>query len=227
MFAPDPSFTRARPAGAKRWRLWLAGVLVLGLLTILAALPAAAQSQVREIQVTVDNFSFSPDAIDVQPGETVRFVVVNASPTFHTFTIVNAPDDRGQPLVDLSLQPEQTATAVVTIPETSGQLYLFCRPHEPVPMKGAVHVHAPAATDVGQTGSAATVDEPSVAVATGAEPASGAATEAPAAVPSALPSTGDGSTAASSPMTGALLAAALAVLAAAAVTGVVLARRTR
>ena len=41
---------------------------------------------VREIRVTLLEFSITPSAIRVQAGEKVRFTITNAGSIFHTFT---------------------------------------------------------------------------------------------------------------------------------------------
>ncbi len=44
----------------------------------------------RSIAITMRDLSFEPSNVDVKPGETIRFVVVNASPIDHDFTIGDA-----------------------------------------------------------------------------------------------------------------------------------------
>lgn len=141
----------------------LYGVLLTLFLLISAAVPAAAEETVREIHVEVRNFSFVPDVINVTPGEKVRFVVRNTSNAYHTFTLALSPQNRESPLADLALQAGQTGSASVIIPSNATGLYLFCRPHELVPMIAKVSVSGQAAP------------------------------EQPKAAPTALPKTGDGS----------------------------------
>src|SRR5208337_2541152 len=49
--------------------------------------PGKAAAVDRTIRVTVKDLSFIPGSLEVKAGETVRFVVVNASEVDHDFTI--------------------------------------------------------------------------------------------------------------------------------------------
>jgi plastocyanin len=76
----------------------------------------SARDGVREIRVdTTEQLAFNPSDIDVDPGETVRFVLSNRSPFSHTFTIAVA-SSKGEILVDVTLGPSATETAEFTFP---------------------------------------------------------------------------------------------------------------
>lgn len=83
---------------------------------------------------------FDPASFDVQPGETVEFVLTNSSGFLHTFTIAK-PVDKSEILVDETIEgPGERRMVAVTFPTTPGQYYLFCRPHEFAGMVGTVTV---------------------------------------------------------------------------------------
>ena len=110
-----------------------------------AAEPAESESDaavdgVREIRIdTTAQRAFSPSDIDVEPGETVRFVLSNESPFAHTFTIA-AASSKEEILVDVELAANATESVEFTFPAEPAELYLFCRPHEAAGMVGSVHV---------------------------------------------------------------------------------------
>jgi uncharacterized cupredoxin-like copper-binding protein len=75
----------------------VAGVLIAGALIAGAALlqlaPASAARDdqgIRESRIVIHFSRFEPDRIDVAPGETVRFVVVNTDPIDHEFIVGDA-----------------------------------------------------------------------------------------------------------------------------------------
>lgn len=69
-----------------------------------AALSAADWSKAEAVTVTLDEFSFAPDALTFQGGRTYRLTVVNEGGSDHTFTApeffravaVRAPDSGAQ-----------------------------------------------------------------------------------------------------------------------------------
>jgi uncharacterized cupredoxin-like copper-binding protein len=52
--------------------------------------PGKAAKVDRAIAITMHDLSFEPSKVEVKRGETIRFVVVNASPIDHDFTIGDA-----------------------------------------------------------------------------------------------------------------------------------------
>jgi len=98
----------------------------------------------RTIEVELKNFEFDPAEIRVKPGAEIEFVLDNPSSAYHTFTVYQAPDDRDQPLVDVSLSAGEQKTVTVTMPEEDTELYLVCLPHEEIEMTGSIIVGNPA-----------------------------------------------------------------------------------
>ncbi|KAA0975623.1 plastocyanin/azurin family copper-binding protein [Pseudomonas sp. ANT_H12B] len=81
-----------------RNRLVLAGCLLVLSLQLEAApghtydfgQPAPAAKATRSIEVVMGDMSFTPKAIDIKAGETVRFVLVNKGQLLHEFNLGDA-----------------------------------------------------------------------------------------------------------------------------------------
>ena len=73
-----------------------AGLALIGVALVLsvAAIPAYRSAQAgpgeRTVNITIHFSRFTPDSIDVRPGETVRFVVQNTDPIDHEFILGDA-----------------------------------------------------------------------------------------------------------------------------------------
>ncbi|MHC8340045.1 copper-resistant cuproprotein CopI [Pseudomonas sp. HLT2-19-2] len=52
--------------------------------------PAPAALATRSVEVVMGDMSFTPKAIDIKAGETVRFVLVNKDPLLHEFNLGGA-----------------------------------------------------------------------------------------------------------------------------------------
>ena len=52
--------------------------------------PAAAAQATRSIEVVMGDMSFTPKAIDIKAGETIRFVLVNKGQLLHEFNLGDA-----------------------------------------------------------------------------------------------------------------------------------------
>lgn len=52
--------------------------------------PAAAAKATRSVEVVMGDMSFTPKAIDIKAGETVRFVLVNKGQLLHEFNLGDA-----------------------------------------------------------------------------------------------------------------------------------------
>ena len=128
------------------------GKRVLAMLVIAVALVACSSSQSgsggsggsdpRTIEVRMsDELRFDPATIDVEPGETVRFELINEGEAVHEFLIgdeatqaefeeqmagggAHHDTDAG-----MAVEPGQTATFEYTFPDTPGELLAGC--HEP------------------------------------------------------------------------------------------------
>ena len=89
-----------------RGRLWFpAGVAALSLLTGCGG--AADEGATIPIRITTSNFTFSPDAIDVEPGEEVDVVLINEDDTPHSFTAEG---------IDITAEPDATITGSFSVP---------------------------------------------------------------------------------------------------------------
>jgi uncharacterized cupredoxin-like copper-binding protein len=75
--------------------IWLPrGSVAIGSILLLVAAasacsPAEASPEVRSIYVTMHHSRYVPETIDVEPGETIRFVVENTDPIDHEFLVGN------------------------------------------------------------------------------------------------------------------------------------------
>jgi len=83
-----------------------------------------------DVQVSLNNYRFDPDPVEVASGDLVAVRNANAK-TPHTFTVV------GQD-VDLELGPFETETVKITL--DPGTYELICRFHEALDMTGTLVV---------------------------------------------------------------------------------------
>ena len=92
--------------------------------------PSKGEAAMRKVQVeTTSSLTFIPDTLKVEPGETVEFVVADTSGFTHTFTVATSKA-KEKILKDVQIKGNETKSIIVTFPEESDKLYLFCRPHE-------------------------------------------------------------------------------------------------
>jgi uncharacterized cupredoxin-like copper-binding protein len=90
----------------------------------------------RTIEVEMRYSRFEPSTIEVEPGETVRFVVRNADPIDHEFIVgdrsVQHAHERGTEVYhpprpgEMSVPPVTTGTTTYTFPSEPGTLILGC-----------------------------------------------------------------------------------------------------
>jgi plastocyanin len=99
-------------------------------------------AELREIEVILNNFDFVPEQINVEPGEKIRFKLINPSSAYHTFTIYNSKTDREEAVVNIALSSGEEKEVVVQMPTNDTELYLVCLPHEGIEMTGKVIVGA-------------------------------------------------------------------------------------
>lgn len=96
--------------------------------------PAAPQAE-RAIEISMTEFTFGIDPLEVAAGETIEFVVTNAGVVAHEFRLSNAErieehiaagheghtDDGDEPGADgdivMTLEPGETSTIMVTFPD--------------------------------------------------------------------------------------------------------------
>lgn len=82
------------------------------------------------IRMEVDDFYFEPTVLFGDPGQTIEIRLANDGTLTHTFTLEDQQ-------VDVSLLPDATASAEVTIPEEGAAVFV-CRFHLADGMQGAV-----------------------------------------------------------------------------------------
>lgn len=108
-------------------------------------LPADQTGAATGIRINVDDFTFSPASIAVEPGAETTVIVTNGDPTDHSFTI----DDLG---VDLVVGNDEEDSVTFTAPTTGATFR--CKFHDN--MVGTITVGAgspPPATTPPATGS--------------------------------------------------------------------------
>ena len=66
------------------------GGVLLVIAVASACTPAAATTEPRTIHITMHHSRYIPETIDVDPGETIRFVVENTDPIDHEFLVGDA-----------------------------------------------------------------------------------------------------------------------------------------
>jgi cytochrome c oxidase subunit II len=100
----------------------LASRLLLVLPLVVALAPGAAHSP-RTIDVTLSRYAFSPERIEVRPGETVRLNVASVEGT-HGFQVkalgLSAHIPGGGKTVTIDLTPKQAGTFEITCSEYCG-----------------------------------------------------------------------------------------------------------
>jgi len=101
-------------------------LLVLSLVLLAAACaPASASPTARTVRIGIHYSTFSLAVIDVDPGETVRFVVSNADPIDHEFIIgdqaVQIAHERGTE----AFHPPRPGETTIPAGETVETIYTF------------------------------------------------------------------------------------------------------
>lgn len=133
-------------------RAVLAGALMLLAAASAACGTAAAGPGTRTVHVTVHYSRFDPGALDVRPGETVRFVVENTDPIDHEFIVGDAQvqdaHERGTEAHhaprpgEISVPAGHTVETTYTFPETPGSLIFGCHlpGHYDYGMRGSIEI---------------------------------------------------------------------------------------
>jgi uncharacterized cupredoxin-like copper-binding protein len=106
-------------------RTGLAAAVLLLVVVGGAAWRAAGEPAVRTIEVDLRYSRFSPDAIAVAPGETVRFVVRNGDPIDHEFIIGDAAVQRAHEQGTEAYHPPRPGDMTVPAGETRETIYTF------------------------------------------------------------------------------------------------------
>ena len=115
-----------------------AAAVVLTLLVGATAMTrgAAARATDGTVRITIHYSSFEPDGLAVEPGETVRFVIVNTDPIDHEFIL---GDQRVQDIHEkgteahhaprpgeVSVPAGETVVTTYTFPKIGGSLIFGC-----------------------------------------------------------------------------------------------------
>jgi uncharacterized cupredoxin-like copper-binding protein len=97
---------------------------------------AAARANAGTVHITIHFSSFAPGTIDVEPGETVRFVIRNTDPIDHEFILgdehVQLVHEEGTEAHhaprpgELSVPAGETVVTTYTFTETPGALIFGC-----------------------------------------------------------------------------------------------------
>ncbi|HEY1630416.1 MAG TPA: cupredoxin domain-containing protein [Rhizomicrobium sp.] len=116
---------------------------------LLAAAPSFAQTAPQEIDVTLTNFAFSPDALSLKAGTAYRLHLVNDSTSSHNFAAKDffaassiASADAGK-VKDGAIEVDKKQTVDVTVtPSRAGTYDLNCTHfmHTMFGMKGQITV---------------------------------------------------------------------------------------
>jgi uncharacterized cupredoxin-like copper-binding protein len=97
---------------------------------------AAARANAGTVHITIHYSSFAPGSLDVDPGETVRFVIRNTDPIDHEFILgdehVQLVHEEGTEAHhaprpgEVSVPAGETVVTTYTFPETPGKLIFGC-----------------------------------------------------------------------------------------------------
>jgi uncharacterized cupredoxin-like copper-binding protein len=113
---------------------------------------AAARANAGTVHITIHFSSFAPGSLDVDPGETVRFVIRNTDPIDHEFIVgdeaVQLAHEEGTEAHhaprpgEVSVPAGKTVVTTYTFPETPGELIFGCHlpGHYDFGMRGAVTI---------------------------------------------------------------------------------------
>ena len=113
---------------------------------------AAARANAGTVHITIHYSSFAPDSLDVDPGETVRFVIRNTDPIDHEFILgddhVQLVHEEGTEAHhpprpgEVSVPAGETVVTTYTFPEAPGELIFGCHlpGHYDFGMRGTVTI---------------------------------------------------------------------------------------
>ena len=130
----------------------LAGLLTLLVGASAASGGAAARPTGDTVEITIHYSRFEPEAIVVEPGQTVRFVISNTDPIDHEFILgdheVQRVHEEGTEAHhpprpgEVSVAPGETVVTTYTFPESPGQLIFGCHlpGHYDFGMRGTVTI---------------------------------------------------------------------------------------
>jgi uncharacterized cupredoxin-like copper-binding protein len=97
---------------------------------------AAARANAGTVRITIHYSSFAPNSLDVEPGETVRFVIRNTDPIDHEFILgdehIQLVHEEGTEAHhaprpgEVSVPAGETVVTTYAFPETPGELIFGC-----------------------------------------------------------------------------------------------------
>jgi uncharacterized cupredoxin-like copper-binding protein len=123
---------RARAAGLA---LATASLLALGAVAVRAT-ASSGTGAAREVRIVVHHSRFAPGVVEVEPGETVRFVLENTDPIDHEFIVgdarVQLVHERGTEAHhpprpgEITVPARTTRATTVTFPPAPGTTLFGC-----------------------------------------------------------------------------------------------------
>jgi uncharacterized cupredoxin-like copper-binding protein len=97
---------------------------------------AAARANAGTVRITIHYSSFAPNSLDVEPGETVRFVIRNTDPIDHEFILgdehIQLVHEEGTEAHhaprpgEVSVPAGETVVTTYTFPKTPAELIFGC-----------------------------------------------------------------------------------------------------
>jgi uncharacterized cupredoxin-like copper-binding protein len=112
----------------------------------------AARANAGTVHINIHYSSFAPGSLDVEPGETVRFVIRNTDPIDHEFILgdeaVQLAHEEGTEAHhaprpgEVSVPAGETVITTYTFPQTPGELIFGCHlpGHYDFGMRGTVTI---------------------------------------------------------------------------------------
>jgi len=113
---------------------------------------AAARANAGTVHIKIHYSTFAPGSLDVEPGETVRFVIRNTDPIDHEFILgdeaVQLAHEEGTEAHhaprpgEVSVPAGETVITTYTFPQTPGELIFGCHlpGHYDFGMRGTVTI---------------------------------------------------------------------------------------
>ena len=100
-------------------------LFAVALAVLAACAPASASTSVRTVAIGIHYSAFSLDTIDVEPGETVRFVVTNTDPIDHEFIIGDRAVQIAHELGTEAVHPPRPGEITIPAGETVSTTFTF------------------------------------------------------------------------------------------------------
>ncbi|MDX1681365.1 MAG: cupredoxin domain-containing protein [Akkermansiaceae bacterium] len=75
---------------------------------------------VRTVEIKATEFTYSPEKVVAQPGETLRIKLVNEGQVKHMWGL------RDRQLTHVHAGPGETEEKVITVPEATGEYEIYC-----------------------------------------------------------------------------------------------------